>query len=162
MTLVAVLNRSSADSTDVAFWAEAANQQALEVARVWGVESTPVVFFASADDLPDCRILSILDSIDVPGALGDHSDDGGIVLAEVKFTGPGTSITISHEVIEEMVDPTVNRWAPYDASHEQAVEPCDRVEGDSYTVSATVAPASAPSRAKTLPTLPVLMSRRMT
>jgi hypothetical protein len=85
----------------------------------------------------DCRILTIRPEIDAPGALGYHDDEGGAIFAEVKFTAT-TSVTGSHEVCEEIVDPTCDRWVAYDADHEQAAEACDRVEGDSYLQSATV------------------------
>lgn len=148
MTLVAVLNRTPGlDDGVVAYWSDAWNSQAQQAAGLWGVLFTPVVFFTTAADLPsDCRILTILPSIDAPGALGYHDYEVGKVFAEVKYTGDDTSVTGSHEVLEEMIDPQCNRWAPYDKDHEQAVEGCDRVEGDAYVVTATVAGVTRPVR----------------
>lgn len=140
MTLVAVLNRTPGlDDKAVAFYAEAWNLQAREIADVHGFEYTPVVFFSSAEGLPaaDCRVLTILSSIDAPGALGYHDDVGGAIFAEVKMT-PDVSVTGSHEIAEEVGDPTCDLWVPFDADHEQAMELADRVEGDSYVQSATV------------------------
>jgi hypothetical protein len=145
--IFAVINRSAALDTDVAFWAEGCNLQAREIAAAHGLEYTPVVFLSGADDLPaDARVLTINDSIDVAGALGDHYVNGGAILADVKHVGAQTSTVISHEIGETLVDPLCNRWAPYDADHEQAVEVCDRTEGDSYAVMATVAGETRPVR----------------
>lgn len=141
MTVVAILNRAPGlDDTEVAFWAEAANQQAREIAAAHGALYTPVVFFSASDNLPaDARVLTIRPEIDAPGALGYHTDEGGAIFAEVKYIGPDTSSVVSHEICEELIDPTCDLWAPFDIDHEQALEACDRVEGDSYQQDATVA-----------------------
>jgi len=141
MTVTAILNRAPGlDDRDVAVWAEACNQQAREIAAAHGALYTPVVFFASSDNLPaDARILTIRPEIDAPGALGYHDTEGGAVFAEVKYIGPGTSSVVSHEICEALLDAMCNLWAPYDVNHEQALEACDRVEGDSYLQDATVA-----------------------
>lgn len=140
MSQIAVINRTPGlDDTDVAFWSEACNVQAREIADVHGVEYTPVVFYSKAEGLPrDCRIMTIKPVIDAPGALGFHDDELGAIFAEVKYTGPGTVITMSHEEAEEEFDPQCNRWLPFDNDHEQAGELADRVEGDSYIQKATV------------------------
>lgn len=139
MSEIAVINRApGVDDRDVAFWAEACNQQAREIAGAHGVQYTPVVFYGKAEGLPfDCRIMTIRASIDAPGAIGFHTDDLGTIFAEVKATDQ-TSITMSHEEAEEIGDPAVNLWDPFDADHEQAHELSDRVEGDSYEQEATV------------------------
>lgn len=141
MTLVVILNRAPGlDDRDVQFWADGCNQQAREIAAAHGALYTPVVFFSASDNLPaDARVLTIRPEIDAPGALGYHDYNSGAIFAEVKWTGPDTSITVSHEICEELVDPTCDLWAPLDADHEQALEACDRVEGDSYQQDATVA-----------------------
>lgn len=140
MSQVAVVNRAPGlDDFDVAFWAAACNAQAREVAAAHGVSFTPVVFYSQAEGLPTgCRVMAVVPTLNVPGALGWHDFEVGSVLGEVKYSGPGTSVTLSHESAEEEVDPFCNRWAPFDADHEQAVEVSDRVEGDTYLQSATV------------------------
>lgn len=141
MTLVAILNRAPGlDDRDVQFWAEGCNQQAREIAAAHGALYTPVIFLSASDALPaDARVLTIRPEIDAPGALGYHDDVEGAIIAEVKYTGPDTSITVSHEICEELLDPTCNLWVPFDTDHEQAAEASDRVEGDSYPQDATVA-----------------------
>lgn len=140
MSCVAVINRStSIDPKDIPFWAAAADKQAREVAAAWGCMYQPVVWYASTDGLPaGCRILTIRDDLDQAGILGDHSDDLGVPAIEVKAAGD-IGITISHEIAEYLVDTSVNLWAPFDPDHEQAIEVCDRVSGDSYPVEVTVA-----------------------
>lgn len=140
MSQVAVVNRApDAPDLDVAFWVAACNAQAREVADAHGVAFTPVVFYSKAEGLPTgCRVLIIQSSIGVPGALGWHDFEAGTVLGEVKYSGAQTPVTLSHETAEEEVDPFCNQWAPFDDDHEQAVEVCDRVEGDSYLQAATV------------------------
>lgn len=141
MTAIAVVNRAPGlDDRDVAFWAEACNQQALEVAGVYEIGYTPVAFFGTAEGLPrDCRVLTIKGAVDAQdGVLGFHDVELGAVFAEVKYVGAETSTVMSHEVVEEMVDPLCNKWAPFDVDHEQAVEPCDRCQSDTYLQWATV------------------------
>src|SRR5258707_12502517 len=124
--------------SDVAYWSEAAHRQAIEAASAWGCEPTPVIFVSSTNDLPsDCRILAIRSAIDEPGALGYHSEFGGRQFYEIKANDQ-TSVTISHEVLEGMIDPQCNRWVLRDTDHEEAVEICDRVEGAFYYQAATV------------------------
>lgn len=139
MSFIGVVNRSTLDDRDVAFFAEAWNQQAREVAAAHSALYTPVVFYGQAEGTPpgDCRVLTILPTIDVPGALGFHDDDLGVIFAQIKGDG-SASTTGSHEVAEELVDPTVDRWMPFDVDHEQAYEVSDRVERDSYLQAATV------------------------
>lgn len=140
MSCIAIVNRSSTiDPKDIPFWAAAADKQAREVADAWGCMYQPVIDYGStADALPaGCRILTIRDALDQAGALGYHDDDLGVVHIEVK-AAEDVWVTISHEVAEEMVDPTVNLWAPFDVDHEQAIEVCDRVVGDHYLVEVTV------------------------
>lgn len=79
--ITAVVNRSSLDDADVALMCDACDQQATECAQAWDVKPTPVVFVATADRLPavETRIMLIVDSLDVAGALGYHDDDLGAI-----------------------------------------------------------------------------------
>jgi hypothetical protein len=119
--------------------------QAYEFAKTWGVDYTPVVFFSNdvlmkleGDELTkfvtDARLLTIQKALDVPGALGYHDDIAGVILSRVMAQGPDTWITLSHEVLEEIGDPTCDVFAPLGDGREQALEACDRVEGDNYVV----------------------------
>lgn len=140
MSYIAIINRAtSINPKDVPFWAAAADKQARDVCAAWGCMYQPVVPYDSPDSLPaGSRILTIRDELDQAGALGYHDDDLGIVHIEVK-AAEDVWVTISHEIAEELVDPTVNLWAPFDADHEQAIEVCDRVVSQSYPIEVTVA-----------------------
>lgn len=144
-----------ADPRKVAFWCLACDQQATEFAQAWGIEPTPVNFYsadvlAKMDDatmqkfVADSRLLTIQDVLDAPGALGYHTDVAGVIFACVLYQGDATSITISHEVMEEIGDPTCDVYIPMGDGRSQAKESADRVEGDSYTETATIGPDSVP------------------
>lgn len=122
----------------------AVDEQARELAALYGVEYTPVIFFSwdvleklSGDDLTNfvagARLCIVRPDIGVPGALGFHSDVGGVIFARVKF-GPDWTVALSHEVLEQELDPACDAWMPLEDGREQAAEACDRVEGDTYRV----------------------------
>lgn len=133
----------NADPARVNAWVQAVDAQAFEFCKAWGVEYTPVVLYSSdvlskldGDELAafvkDARLLTIQASLDVPGALGYHDDIAGVIFARVMYQGEATSITLSHEALEEIGDPTCDLYLPFSGGREQAGEACDRVEGDSY------------------------------
>lgn len=120
---------------------DACDQQATECAQAWGVTPTPVVFVATPDGLPavQARIMLILDSLDVPGALGYHDDDFGVIFGHVLNQGPvDTCPTLSHEVLEMLVDPTCTGWRSMGGGRDIALEVGDPVQADSYAQRATV------------------------
>lgn len=141
----AVVNRSaSLSDPDVAFACKAVNAQALECARAWDVAPVPVVPYSTADGLPpvECRIVVIVDDLNHPGALGYHTDVLGAVYARVQAQGDDTWITLSHEVLEMLIDPTIAEWRPVGlSSRSVALEVCDPVEADVYGVTAEIAGA---------------------
>lgn len=140
---IAVVNSSSdLEDIDVAFAVEACNDQVIECARAYDVAPTPVVFYTDAKGLPqsDCRIMDIVDDLEQPGALGFHTDDLGIVYGRVLAQGPDdTSVTLSHECLEELIDPTCDAWRPMGGGRLVALEVADPVENDTYTVPITLA-----------------------
>lgn len=133
-----------ADERTLAFWCAAIDAQAQEFAAAWSVPYTPVVFYSSdvltkLGDGPeldkfvaDSRLLTIQPSLDVQGALGYHDDIAGVIFARVMWQGDATSVTISHEALEEMGDPTCDQYEDMGNGKAQALEACDRVEGDVY------------------------------
>ena len=142
---VAVLNSSKLENADVAYMAAACDAQAQEAWNFWGgmpgLSPLNVVSYASAALLPaaDVYICEIVDALDQPGALGYHSDDlAGRPYLRVLAQGAQTSITLSHEVLETLVDPTCDGWRARGDGTQVALEVCDPVEGDSYPVSVTV------------------------
>lgn len=143
---VTVAPGCAADPAKVATWCKAVDLQAREFAACWGVACTPVLFF-SADVLDKldgeelttfvsrAHLLTIQDDLDVPGALGFHADIAGVIFSRVLFQGDATSVTLSHEVLEEIGDPTCEDFADMGGGTFQAREACDRVEGDAYEVT---------------------------
>lgn len=139
---IAVINVSRAKDPDVALMAEACNAQVMECARAWDIAPTPVVFYSKADGLPagECRNMIITDALDVPNALGYHDNDLGFIYGRVlEHDGPdGTSVTLSHECLEMLVDPACASWRALGGGRSIALEVCDPVQGDQYAQQASV------------------------
>lgn len=141
MTQIALLNRSRyLSNADVAFFAAACNDQVIECAAAWSLRASPVAFYSDAAGLPasDVRIMSIVDVLDEPGALGYHDDRAGVIYGMVLAQDEQTSVTLSHECLEELVDPTCEAWRPMPSGRQVALEVADPVEADSYLVTTTV------------------------
>lgn len=122
----------------------AVDEQAREFAAAHGCEYTPVIYFSwdvleklqgadLAAFVKGGRLCIVKLDIGVPGAAGFHDDVAGVIFARVEF-GPDWSVVLSHEVLEEQLDPTCDRFAQLDGYREQALEACDRVEGDTYRI----------------------------
>jgi hypothetical protein len=128
------------DDLTLAVWANALDQQVEEIARAWGIQYTPVVYYERKEGLPiDCRLALIMMTLGIPGAEGYHDDQLGIIFSRNLYTTPDeTSVTISHEDAEEEVDDTCDKYGPWDDQHEQALESADRVEGDVYTIQGKI------------------------
>lgn len=98
-------------------------------------------------DFGDACPLVVFDDADQADALGYHSVDpygrafGKAFWSVIQGAG-GTlkdgalslSVTLSHEVLEMVGNPYVNFWADLPDGGQEAVELCDRVQGDSYRV----------------------------
>lgn len=139
----ALVNRSSLGDTDVALIAEACDAQGREFAAAVGQTPIPVVFYSKADGLPavECRIVTIVDQLDMPSALGYHDDDLGVIFGRILNQGPdNTCVTASHEFREMDFDATCTGWRALDVRGDRqvALEVCDPVQADTYAQSATV------------------------
>jgi len=117
--------------------------QAVELAAAYGI-AVPVlrhvVSPVASAYLPPPHVdlvLVVLDSSDEAGALGYHSEMGGVPYARV-FTadcleaGVAASSCLSHEVCEALADPFVNLWAADGDGVLHAYEICDPVESTTY------------------------------
>lgn len=138
----AVLNSSKTlDDRDVEFMVAACQAQAVEFCAAWSLDPPAAALYSDVSQLPvdDVYIVEITDTLDEPGALGYHADVGDRPYIRVLAQGPATSITLSHEFLELLGDPTCDRWATRGDGTEVAVEVCDPVQGDSYPVVAEVA-----------------------
>lgn len=91
--------------------------------------------------------LIVFDDADQADALGYHSVDpygrafGKAFWSVIRGAGGGLkdgslslSVTLSHEVLEMVGNPYVNFWADLPEGGQEAVELCDRTQGDSYRV----------------------------
>ena len=124
---------------------------------VWGLDAT--LNFVPKDNKPPLGMswIAVLDTADVAGALGYHdvTNDGlplGKVFAKTTVDDGGkVSVTLSHEVLEMLVDPDVNLLCEIGTGRTRryfAYEVCDAVEADNLgydingvTVSDFVTPA---------------------
>jgi hypothetical protein len=125
-----------------------AKQIATQVAPAHGMLSAPVAFLAKGTTLPtSARVITVMDELDDPQALGYHTIDGsehiwGVVGTKVAMaqgakalTGPHSiSSILSHEVCEAFVDPYCGGW--FDNGHGLLVayEIGDPVENDTYLI----------------------------
>lgn len=146
---IAVLNRSKTvtDKRAAKITAAVNRQVQRDVLPVWGGAFADVwVEFDMRPEQADWQIF-IVDDSTVPGALGWHSIDAdGEPYGEVSAAGE-PSVTLSHEVLEIIADPGVNRVAVnwFDRLT-YAMEICDPVQRNTYqiddvTVSDFVTPA---------------------
>ncbi len=79
--------------------------------------------------------LWLMDNSDDAGALGYHDDPGGVPEArvfvedDIRYSSE-ISVTISHELMEMLADPTTTRMGPTIGGAQYIVEVCDAVEAD--------------------------------
>jgi hypothetical protein len=151
MRYIAVLNKSKkVTNADALVMTQACSQQLERHAAVaWGRVPCPVQFHADESTVPaGAEHIYIFDSADTAGALGYHSQTpGGFIYGRV-FVNPvlsskgGTvldgamsvSSVLSHEVLEQYIDPDINLWAEDAKGKCYAVEVGDPVESDVYVM----------------------------
>jgi hypothetical protein len=137
---IAVINSSkSLSDTDVTFMVEACKAQLVECAAAWGIPPLAAAFYAEVATLPasDVYVCEVVDDLEQPGVLGWHSDDVRPFI-KVLAQGEATSVTLSHEFLETLCDPTCDQWRARGDGTQVALEVCDPVEGDSYNEPAIV------------------------
>lgn len=132
---VTLINKSTrVTDADVAFVIPALQTQVTrDFAPSWGVDAQIV-----QDQAPSLTAwpLYLLDTADVQGALGYHEDptgvpDGKVFVGTTLDAGLDWRITLSHELLEALADPTcrsVRRYLPF----WYALEVGDPVEHDSF------------------------------
>lgn len=127
---------------ELACIAEAVNEQIIECAKTWGYDSQVMTFYSTAKGLPaaNCRIMDVVDTVDLPGASGYHTNEFGVIYGRVLAQAPiDTGITTSHEGCEMLIDPSCARWREMPDGFEVALEVSDPVQGDAYPVNVTLA-----------------------
>ncbi len=152
---VAVVNKSTivTDAQAQAI-ADALHVQGNEhVAPTWGLGAQTVIFAADGKVPDGYGEMVIVDDPTDPNALGYHLEGpngepvsfvsarlalstGGDVLRKGK--GVSVSSVASHEYVEMIVNPNINRWVDGPTIAQGscfAMEPCDPCQGDSYDVT---------------------------
>jgi hypothetical protein len=138
---IAVCNRSrNLSDHDLAFMVEACAAQVEEAAAAWGIPPVPVQLYRNGEGVlpPVCWVFTVVDSIDMTGALGYHDDWAGTIYGQILAQGDATSVTLSHECLETLVDRTCTGWRPLPDGRDVALEVCDPCESDSYLQSVTI------------------------
>lgn len=155
--LIGIVNLSTNVSNDDVKKMVIAVQEQLkhDVAPAWGKDYWFVVFYSDPKTMsPRAYPIVIVDNDSTPGALGWHAEQGGKPYGKV-MTSPvlnnggvplydpknpeniSVASVLSHEVIETFCDPDINVWidGPQIAQGScYAMEACDPVENNSYTV----------------------------
>jgi hypothetical protein len=149
--IIGVQNLSTKVSEDDAYaMTLLVNRQARDhVAPAWGLLPPTVRFIPKSGPASKLdALIGILDDADQAGDLGWHTEGPdaavyGRVFAAPVLANGGNALTdtlsvcsvLSHEVTETLGDPACNRWAQRSDGMLIAVELCDPVESDSYSMS---------------------------
>jgi hypothetical protein len=121
-----------------------------DFAPIWGNKASVGAYQAAP---PNTWAVFIKNQLDEPGALGYHTDNSRQPLAYVEYTTDYT-VTISHEVLEMIVDPWGNRMhgaplpeginasqvnlqSPPTPRVQYLLEMCDPCENSSYIIGST-------------------------
>src|SRR5579863_7935977 len=141
-----------------------ANALAIQVKRdftpIWGIEAK--IFYTPTGKQPsaDHWVLALLDDADQAGALGYHETSpagqplGKAFVRTTQQAGDQISVTVSHELLEMLVDPDINQAAEFDDASGNpsifyAFEVADAVEDDSLGYNITI-PAGWPNAGATV------------
>lgn len=131
---IAIVNHSSAvTDAELVNWVPALQTQiSRDLAPFWGVDA--VLSACAAGQMPAAEAWPVYlrDHSDISGDLGYHDDDSGrpaaqIFAADDRDYGALVPVTLSHELVEMLGDPSASRMAP-DGRH--IIELCDPVEAD--------------------------------
>ena len=151
--LIAILNQSTlvADADVVKMTEAIATQVQFDAAPIWDRAPAAVVFYTDPAAVPAAAHgIAIVDTIQnqPKGVLGFHTEDQGgrmwgVVAVKPELDNGGqvitgdwsVSSTLSHEVLEMLVDPNCNLWANDGKGSAYSLEVCDPVEAPTYTVS---------------------------
>lgn len=141
---IAIINQSTVVAdTDVAKWTEAIQHQVgRDFSTTWQ-KFANLLFVPKPQPIPSGYWqMAVLDNSDQAGALGYHdlTSEGmplGKVFAKSDIdAGSSVSVTLSHEILEMILDPTINLQAEADDADGTpafyAYEACDACEDDSY------------------------------
>lgn len=142
---IGLVNKSKIVTDDnVRVMANAINLQMKEdFAPAWGMLPATVYFVSKNVYMPGSAVLTLVDDIpEAPDAEGYHTEDstgkfvgniGVKTIPGLPLTGKDSVATVvSHEVLELMLDPAINRWAYANDGYSYPMEACDAVQEDFY------------------------------
>lgn len=139
--------------SDLVLIATAIQTAAVDFCEAWGIKTPSIHAVASVEaSHVDAShvIMRLVDASSADGALGYHTEEDGVVYAEVAAgdtirSGGGVlengsymsvSSVVSHEVFETLLNPNVNVWVDRGDGHiEDAREACDAVQGSCFDVA---------------------------
>lgn len=126
---VAITNWSSVPDSDLAFFAEAMRIQAVEFCAAYGLPPPGVQFYSrdAAFTSAEAFVLSAVDDDGNPGTAGYHTMLAGVPLALFEARGWSGSMVASHEMLETIANPALDRWISG-----WWYEVCDPVEAAGY------------------------------
>lgn len=137
MPQIAVINESATDDDEVAWACKAVDAQLREdfCPRWLTAPYQPVSFFTSPKDLPVASglsiIFSIVDRLDTPGLAAYHSFLG-VPFVKIDRNQGALGTLLSHEAMEEIVNPTCTKTFLMPDDRVAAYEPADPVQGWTY------------------------------
>lgn len=104
-----------------------------DFAPVWG---TPCKLMKASTIAKGNWAIVILDTPDVSGAAGYHDlTPAGLPLSKVFLSAGGVTVTMSHELLEMLVDPAINMMTDGpNAQWAYAYETADPCEEDTYSI----------------------------
>lgn len=156
--LLAIINESTlVNNVDCDTMCKAIQTQlALHVAPAWNQKVPTIKFYSDKTKIPGYAwVINLLDNSTQAGALGYHSEDGdkvdafifakpvldnkGVILYDINNPqNISVSSVLSHEALEMFGDRFANLWADgiqIPEGDEYALELCDPVESDSYSIN---------------------------
>lgn len=133
-----VVNRSELPDSTIQQWIDAVQIQLdRDVRPAWGITDT-ITLSLQSHIRPGNEGMNIVRRSNVQGAEGYHIDTkfplGYVAVDTTAEAGDKPSATFSHEVIEQVVDPTTEATATVNGVI-QALEPCDAVEATGYQIN---------------------------
>jgi hypothetical protein len=137
---IQVTNQAATVSPEEALlWTIAcADQVRNEFAEAWGFVPPTVSYSPDGSVDPGAFHVLIVDDATQAGLLGYHDEDQegkprAFVFAKtIREFGEEPSVTLSHEILELVLDPTCSLWHQAPDGKLRALEACDAVQGDSY------------------------------
>jgi hypothetical protein len=138
MTDIAIINESTVatDAEIIAAVGAIGTQITRDYMPAYGMSANLHFFSKGSNPIASMWWVAVLDNSDQAGALGYHDlTSTGLPLGKVfaasdKQFGDSVSVTLSHEVLEMLMDPFINLTALMGDGKFYAFEACDAVEAD--------------------------------